>query len=127
LAETTQYWYQIRAYNAVGNSGYSIIASDMTPSCPVGPPVAPTDLTAKARGKNNITLKWKDNSNNEDGFAIERRTDGTSFAEVYRVEPNTTSYLNTGLQSKILYYYRVRAYKQSGNSDYSNTASARTK
>lgn len=127
LAETTQYWYQVRAYNAGGNSDYSNIASDINPSCPVGSPVAPTDLTAKVRGKNKIALKWKDNSNYEDGFAIERRTDDTSFAEIYKVGSNTTSYLNTDLQSKILYYYRVRAYNSYGNSNYSNTASARTK
>ena len=127
VAENATYNYQIRAYNTVGNSDYSDIASDMTPICPVGPPVAPTDLTAKVRGKNKIALKWKDNSNNEDGFAIERSTDSTNFTEIYTVGQNTTSYLNTGLQSKILYYYRVRAYNQSGNSDYSNTASARTK
>jgi phosphodiesterase/alkaline phosphatase D-like protein len=34
--------------------------------------------------------------------------------------------LNTGLKANKTYWYRVRAYNATGNSDYSNTASAKT-
>ena len=37
-----------------------------------------------------------------------------------------TSYANTGLSASTSYSYRVRAYNASGDSDYSNTASAVT-
>jgi subtilisin family serine protease len=127
LAENTPYWYQVRAYNTGGDSAHSNVATDTTPSCPPGPPIAPADLAAKVRGKSKIALTWKDNSNNENGFAIERRTDGTSFAEIDTIGANTISYVDTGVSPKTLYYYRVRAYNSNGNSNYSNTASARTK
>ena len=39
---------------------------------------------------------------------------------------NTTSYQNTGLIAATSYSYRVRAYDSTGNSAYSNTASATT-
>jgi len=128
VAENTTYYYRVRAYNTGGDSDYSNVDSARTPPCPPGePPAPPTDLGANARGKNKIALKWKDNSNNENGFAIERRTDGTSFAEIDTIGANTISYVDTGVSPKTLYYYRVRAYNSNGNSNYSNTASARTK
>ncbi len=128
VAESTTYWYRVRAYNEYGNSDYSNIYSATTDPCLGEPPVAPSSLKAKARGKVKIALRWRDNSNNEDGFKIERRrNDEPSFSEIATVGPNTTSYVNTGLSSKTTYYYRVRAYNAYGNSNYSNTASARTK
>jgi hypothetical protein len=42
------------------------------------------------------------------------------------VGANVTSYANTGLSSNTTYRYRVRAYNASGNSSYSNIASATT-
>lgn len=126
LAENTLYWYRVRAYNAGGNSGYSNIANDTTPACPGEPPAAPTDLTAKARGKNKIALKWKDNSNNEDGFYIYRSLEEINFNWLNLVGRNTTSYVDTGLVSKETYYYKVCAYN-AYEEGCSNVDSASTK
>ena len=86
-------------------------------------PAAPTDLGASA-GKKKITLSWTDNANNEDGFKIERSSDGSSFTQIATVGANAESYTNTGLASGSTYYYRVRAHNSVGDSAYSNTASA---
>jgi len=126
LAENTQYWYQVKAYNAGGSSAYSYVASDTTYPCPGEPPTAPTDLIAKARGKNKIALKWKDNSNNEDGFYIYRSSDGVTFPWIKSVGPNTTSYVDTGLSSKNPYWYKVCAYNTYGEGC-SDIAKATTK
>ena len=37
-------------------------------------PASPNGLTANAISSSQINLKWTDNSNNEDGFKIERKT-----------------------------------------------------
>ena len=87
----------------------------------------PTNLTAISPSCSQISLTWTDNSNNETGFKIERRSETeTAFSEIATVSANTTTYTDTGLQADTTYYYRVRAYDANGNSDYSNEASVKT-
>ena len=97
----------------------------------VGPPIvsvptAPSSLLATAVSTNQINLTWTSNSLNEQGFKIERQRNGPIWVEIGRVGPGVTSYSNTDLKRNTLYTYRVRAYNASGDSGYSNTASART-
>jgi len=91
---------------------------------------APSDLTATAINETQIDLSWTDNSPNEDGFSIERSTDGVIFAEIDTVGTDVTTYSDTGLTRGTTYYYRVRAFKQQGPttnySDFSNTANDTT-
>ena len=49
------------------------------------PPVAPSNLTATAASRSQINLSWKDNSNNEQGFKIERSTDNVNFTQIATV------------------------------------------
>jgi PKD repeat protein len=90
------------------------------------PPAAPSDLDAVAASSSQIDLTWTDNSEDEDGFRIERSLDGSSFGEIETVDANVTSFSDTDLAASTTYWYRVRAYNVAGNSDYSNTASATT-
>ena len=91
------------------------------------PPDAPTNLTATAVSQTQIDLNWQDNSNNEDGFKIERRLPpSTTWTEIATLGANTTSYNNTGLTLNTNYCYQVRAYNAVGNSSYSNEACATT-
>ncbi|UII32118.1 GEVED domain-containing protein [Fulvivirga ulvae] len=86
---------------------------------------APGNLTASATSSS-ASLSWTDNSNNEDGFEVERSTDGTSFSQVSSVAANTTSYNDSGLTPNTTYTYRVRAKKGSSYSAYSNSSSTTT-
>ncbi|MHC1729221.1 MAG: Ser-Thr-rich GPI-anchored membrane family protein [Syntrophobacteraceae bacterium] len=90
-------------------------------------PMAPSRLTALAMSATQIDLTWKDNSNNESGFSIERKkgTAGT-YALVGEVGPNVTAFSDGGLDPETRYFYRVRAYESSGVSSYSNEANAVT-
>jgi YD repeat-containing protein len=91
------------------------------------PPTAPSGLTATAASTTQINLAWTDNSSNETGFKIERKTGaGGTYAEVTTVGAGVTSYSNTGLASNTQYFYRVRATNTGGDSAYSNEASAAT-
>jgi Divergent InlB B-repeat domain/FG-GAP-like repeat len=66
-----------------------------------------------------LQLSWHDNSNNEDGFKIERKTGANgTFTEVARPGPNVTVYNDTGLAGGATYCYRVRAFNSAGNSAY---------
>jgi hypothetical protein len=90
------------------------------------PPNAPTALTALAISSTQIDLAWTDNSGDETGFSIARSTDGVNFAEIDTVVANEESYSDTTCIPNTLYYYKVCAYNGSGNSAYTNIASAKT-
>ncbi len=90
------------------------------------PPAAPSNLVATAISHNQINLTWQDNSDNEDGFKIERSSDGVNFYERSIVSDNTASYSDIDLQDGFSYHYRVKAYNAVGDGDYSNIATAIT-
>lgn len=88
----------------------------------------PSELSASAASSSQIDLSWKDNSDDETGFRIERKTDAAqgTYSEIATVDADVTTYENTGLSASTAYYYRVRVYKNGTYSDYSNEASATT-
>jgi Galactose oxidase-like, Early set domain/Kelch motif len=87
---------------------------------------APTGLTASQQG-NQMVLAWTDASNNEDGFRIERASDGSNFAQIATVAQNVTTYTDASPGSSRFVYYRVRAYSGTLNSGYSNTVRVRNR
>jgi PA14 domain/Domain of unknown function (DUF1929)/Gylcosyl hydrolase family 115 C-terminal domain/Fibronectin type III domain len=89
---------------------------------------APTNLTAVAGTSSQINLAWTDNSNNEEGFMIERcqGSSCTDFSQIAQVGPGVTSYSNTGLSASTTYRYRVCAFSGGTNSSYTSTVNATT-
>lgn len=126
LATGTQYWYRVRAYNAVGNSTYSNIAGTMTMRIPP----APSNVQGVAASPNMIDVTWNDNSDNETSFRLERALDTNgapgSFALVATLGANVTTYRVTGLIGGTTYWYRVRAQNSIGNSAFANSPSVTT-
>lgn len=126
LSPSTFYAYRITAKEASGTeSAPSNTASATTPSASA-PPNAPTALTATPTATTKIALEWADNSANEQGFHIERSTNGSAFAVLVSVGANVTSYNNTSLKEGTAYSYRVLSYNGQGVSTPSNTATATT-
>jgi Calcineurin-like phosphoesterase/Fibronectin type III domain len=125
-AASTTYFYRVLAYNASGNSAASNTVSATTFAAPTTKPNAPTGLVVTAVSPTQINLSWADNSANEDGFKVERSTDGVNFTQIAKPGPNSTGHADSGLTGGRTYHYRVRAYNAAGNSAYSNTASATT-
>jgi hypothetical protein len=72
-----------------------------------------------------LTLTWQDNSNDEDNFAIERKTGTTgTYSQITLTATNTISYADTSVTSGVTYCYRVQAVNSAGASAYTNEACA---
>jgi fibronectin type III domain protein len=113
-----QVCYRIVAFNAHGEAPLS--NTDCT-----APPAAPTSLTATPADRA-VDLAWTDNSAVEDVYEVQRSTDGVTFGALANLPANSTSYHDAGVASSTTNWYRVRAKKDGGFSDLSNTASAET-
>lgn len=100
--------------------GYNGIIYRFTPTAPI---VAPSNLRFIFNSPTSITLFWKDNSNNETGFKIERKMGSGNFVLIDSVGANVTTYTDNFISDTGLYYYRVYAFNATAVSGYSNTTS----
>jgi len=119
------YFYRVRAYNPGGSSAYAPSTSVATPAVTL--PKAPSSLTAKAlaTGKG-VSLAWKDNSTNEDGFQIERQT-SSGWQPLATVAANSKTFTDASAAAqRTTYTYRVLAFNVAGRSP-SNQVSVTTK
>lgn len=124
LNQSTTYSYRVRAYNA-NSSVYSAYSNEV--SATTTTINAPTNLSISAVSYTQLTLTWTDNSGDENGFVIERKTGaGGTYSTIYTTAANATSYTNSYLTLGTEYYYRVRAFIGSNYSQYSNEVSATT-
>jgi hypothetical protein len=89
-------------------------------------PAAPDNLAAITQTGGRIILTWKDNSQNEDQFRIDRSGDRLTWSYLATAKASATSFLDSAVVSAKQYYYRIRAENAFGNSGYSNVASAMT-
>ena len=138
LAEGTEYCYQVRALANPRDAGpYSEPACATPgggeppppppPPPPVEPPAAPSGLDASAVNDQRIDLSWVDESDNESGFNVERALGaGGAFTEIDIVGIDVTTYQDTGLSAESEYCYRVRAFNDQGDSDYTAEVCATT-
>jgi len=82
---------------------------------------APSNLLTRV-DSNNVVITWEDNSNNEDGFEIERKSPGELFYQIAILNANVKLYTdeNIGLAQGLC--YRVRAFSdlEGKFSDFSN-------
>lgn len=121
----TTYTYSVTAINASGSTPSSNTVSVTAPTCggTVLIPTAPSGLAALP-ASNFMSLAWNDNSSNETGFNVERKT-GISggWSQIASVGQNIAAYRDYGVSAGVTYYYRVSAYNASGSSSYSNETS----
>lgn len=77
---------------------------------------APADLRAVATSRVSILLTWRDMSDDEEGFKIERQAGMGEWTELIRVPAGTTTYTDIPLSCGSSYTYRVRAFNPGGDS-----------
>lgn len=137
------FYYQVYAVNVVGDTwdysdpafneippggGWPTLTLDSRGTAdPVIAVGAPTNLAGSAVVKNKnsatVSLNWTDNSTNETGFLIQRALNNAFTSGVVNatVSGNVNTFTQT-VSRGIIYYYRVHAFTDTTQSDWSNTA-----
>jgi uncharacterized protein (TIGR02145 family) len=90
-------------------------------------PLAPTELKGTIISKDQVDLTWKDNSTNETGYKIERKTDSGNFTEIGSTAADVTIFSDKTVSLNTNYTYRVYSFNKVGKSiNYSNEVSIKT-
>jgi hypothetical protein len=112
LSAATTNCYTIVAYdNAGNNSSASLQTCVTTLSTSPTDPASPSSLVVAAVTSGAITINWRDNSNNEVGFQIQRATlPSGPWTVVGTAGANATFYTDRGINSATTYYYQVAAF-----------------
>ena len=124
------YKYKIRAYRSTGGKTSYSSYSDVLYTA--AKPKKVSALTAKKKTKNSVKLTWK-KTTRADGYQIYRyNSTKKKWEKVTTIKKGTTvTYTNKKLKSKKTYQYKVRAYRQNGNTtaygSYSDILKVRTK
>ncbi len=91
---------------------------------------APSNLTSKAKSSTQIVLGWKDNSSNENGFVVEKKTGNcsspNSWTSVASLSANSTTLTVSNLSPNTDYAFRVKARNATLTSAHCTCASAKT-
>ncbi|MDQ8203388.1 hypothetical protein [Pelagicoccus sp. SDUM812003] len=70
-----------------------------------------------------VTLSWLDLADSEDGFFVERSTDGVNFSLIGESGPNEPRFVDASVELGVEYFYRVCAFNAFGCSDFSGVGS----
>ncbi|MDD3123892.1 MAG: hypothetical protein PHC62_10365 [Candidatus Izemoplasmatales bacterium] len=110
--------YRIYAYTATDQSsyGYSELITNNIPM--------PVLDTVSQLSVGSFKLDWTDNSNGEDGFKIERKIDDGTYTQIATPAANTVTYTDSSINKKgyTTVFYRIKAYKGTDESDYSENS-----
>ena len=125
------YQYRVVAKNTVGYGLEfpSMTVQSVSDVLALGtPPAAPTNLVATLQAGPQVRLTWRDNAINENGFVIERSTDGVNFTQIAtapaRSNTGNVTFTDTTIkaaQTTQSYTYRVAAGNVAGLSAYATS------
>ncbi|MFA5890696.1 MAG: fibronectin type III domain-containing protein [Actinomycetota bacterium] len=116
----TKRCYRVRGYrNGLAFSGFTNVA------CLGSIPTAPTKLVAVAVSNAQVDLSWRDNSDAEESFDIDRcagvcSASSAGWTQIADTPPDAESFSDTGTVGLATYSYRVYAHNSSGRSAPSN-------
>ncbi|HOH54334.1 MAG TPA: fibronectin type III domain-containing protein, partial [Fervidobacterium sp.] len=117
LLPKTTYYYRIHAYNAYGRSD-NVSLEVFTALLPVQPTNVKVEIVSGG-----IKISWKDSSNYETNYIIERRIDDGDWQEIAVLPENTTELIDYDIPKEGTYSYRIYAENEIAKSKASEIAS----
>jgi hypothetical protein len=126
----TTYLYRVSAFVTRNNvTATSLASTAVSVITPGEIPQAPSGLTVGNPSRTTLTLRWRDNSLNEENFVIFRAVVGSTAqpALIATVGQNFTSYRDQNLNANTTYAYYVVARNRNGSSAPSETVQATTR
>jgi mono/diheme cytochrome c family protein/fibronectin type 3 domain-containing protein len=92
-------------YGVIGNTDTG------SPAVPEAPE-APSLLVASLAVSNDmINVFWNDNSDNEEGFTLQRKVDSGAWSTIAVTSINVNIYVDSNINAGKTYHYRVRSFK----------------
>lgn len=108
------YWYLVRATKDGGYSYFSNYATAITASAP---PNAPSGVAAVPYYSSAVSLYWTDNSNNEEGFRVQRgSSDAGPWETIATTGADIWYFYEEGLSAEQEVCYRIIAFNSRGDS-----------
>ncbi|MCH6259421.1 hypothetical protein MLD52_22895, partial [Puniceicoccaceae bacterium K14] len=86
--------------------------------------IAPSGVAVDFQANGDVLVNWTDDSDDENGFLIERSTEDGDWMEIGRVFANTTQFYDGGIEHGTTYSYRVFAVKGDSYSDAAESEAA---
>jgi hypothetical protein len=105
------------------SEGQETAEATITVRAPI--PSVPSKLGGTAVCFRRVDLTWHDDSNDEKGFHIYRKTTD-KYTRLASVSSNTTTYTDTTVEPETTYLYKATAYNDAGESEPSNEVSVTT-
>ena len=114
-----KYFWRVAAKDSGGSDAWSE-CWNFTTALP-----SPNQLSANLDKPGEVKLTWKDNSNGEHGFVVERKkTTENNYSAIETTLCNVMSFTDKTVNAGYTYSYRIKAFTNDAESDYSNKASA---
>jgi len=119
LGKTIKYF--LRVYDSGGKSTDSPVQTNIFVAKINAPPKAPTDLVLQKLSETIVNLSWKHDNQNVDGYRVYRKTGATGiYNKLKEVASNSFNTNDYGIDPASIYFYKVVAYNQKGESASSN-------
>jgi|GEM_PF-4365132 len=116
-----KYYWRVKSKNYAGASAFSQVWTFTTVM------YSPADLSAENLSFRKVKIKWSDNTANEDGFILERKSGSEAgYRLIDTLKENTSEYIDSTVQGGAAYTYRIKSFTKNAVSVYSNEASVST-
>ncbi len=80
----------------------------------------PTGLSGAPQDDGSVRLQWSDKAKDEDGYKVQRRSSGGDWIGVADLDRGSEKYTDQSARRGETYSYRVRAYNESSETEYSS-------
>ncbi|HEX2953654.1 MAG TPA: zinc ribbon domain-containing protein [Bacillota bacterium] len=84
----------------------------------LGPLQTPSNIKVLYKQLGEVEVSWSDESDNEEGFSIERKNGNGEYVKIAKVEREIEAYSDQTIETGQIYSYRVRAFNSECNSYY---------